>query len=280
MIVALDLELLAKVYFYFDKPVEYRLKDKNTIKINPISVKQSEIFLTSADILNIDKNASGSVEIIQMPYLQFICGLILSNEPQAKTFQQKLVNILGLCLGMNKPRFIVNEQNDKIELTDDEIGVRITHKDFDDIKRIIMYQNIIHFDDEYVNPELKQAMAEVDSLRNKTLIPPNLERKMAIITARTGLTKEYQEKMAYRAHSLLFEELCGDVDYSTKRPIALYAGKDSEVQWIFKKEKNKFDGYITDADKYTNSMGNGSIKSTVGDAVGNNLDNQFSSFNK
>jgi hypothetical protein len=86
--------------------------------------------------------------------------------------------------------------------------------------------------------------------------------------------------MTYRAHSLLFEEVCGEVDYTTTRPIALYGGKADDVRWIFKKEKNKFDGYITDADKYTNSMGNGSIKSTVGDAVGSSLDNQFNSFNK
>lgn len=39
----LNLDLYRKAYFYFDLPVEYKIKDK-TLFIYPITVKDSEIF--------------------------------------------------------------------------------------------------------------------------------------------------------------------------------------------------------------------------------------------
>lgn len=271
---AIDIEYLSKAYFCFDEPVIYTLKDKSNITINPVSVRQSEIFLTSIDILNIDKNALGSVEIIQMPHLQFIAGLVAEDAVS----RQKLVNILILCLGLKAPRLLI--EDGKTLLYDDNLKCKITHKDFDEIKRIILYQNIIHYDDEYVNPELKQSMAEVDALKNKNIELPNLERKMAIITAHCGISKKEQMDMTFRSHSLLFEEVCGEVNYTTTRPIALYGGEADKVEWVYKKKKGKFDGYYMDADKYTDSMGGGSIRSTDGATVGNSLNNQFNSFNK
>ena len=71
-----------------------------------------------------------------------------------------------------------------------------------------------------------------------------------------------------------------EVNYTTTRPIALYGGEADKVEWVYKKKKGKFDGYYSDADKYTNSMGSGSIRSDADVNIGNNLDNQFNSFNE
>ena len=71
----LNLDLYRKAYFYFDLPVEYKIKDK-TLFIYPITVKDSEIFLSSMSVIDIDKNASDSVEIIQMSYLAFIYNVL------------------------------------------------------------------------------------------------------------------------------------------------------------------------------------------------------------
>ena len=104
----IDIDFLSKKYFYFDEPVEYLLNDKNKLLIYPVSLKNSEIFLSSMDILNIDKNSSPSVEIIQMSYLKFLYFLMTQNT----IFISKLVNILILCLKLKKPEFIwENEKN-------------------------------------------------------------------------------------------------------------------------------------------------------------------------
>ena len=246
----IDIDFYKKAYFYFDKPVNYQIKDK-LIKIYPVAVEDSEVFLSSMSILMVDKNSSPSVEIIQMSYLEFIYKILFQDQTNIDRF----VNILKYCLHINSPYIGFNE-NDKPYLVDKENDILIGPKDFDNIRRLILYQNLIHYDDEYINPELKAAMNEVDELRNKGIDTPTIERRIAIITAHCGLSKKEQLKMTYRSHSLLFEEVYGEVEYITLRPIALFGGNGDKIDnWIYKKKKDKFDGYITDADKYSASMG-------------------------
>ena len=70
--VALDINLLAEIYFAFDKPVEYRLKCGQTLWITPIKVADEPVFNSSYKILDIDKNASSDVEDISMSYLKYL----------------------------------------------------------------------------------------------------------------------------------------------------------------------------------------------------------------
>lgn len=246
----IDLDFYKKAYFYFDKPVDYSIKDK-MIKIYPITVEDSEVFLSSMNILMVDKNSSPSVEIIQMSYLEFIYRILFQDQTNIDRF----VNILKYCLHINSP-YIGFDENNKPYLVDKENDILIGPKDFENIKRLILYQNLIRYDDEYVNPELKAMMNEIDELKNKGIDSPTIERRIAIITAHCGLSKQEQLKMTYRSHSLLFEEVYGEVEYTTLRPVALFDGNGDKIDnWIYKKKKDKFDGYVTDADKYSASMG-------------------------
>ena len=95
----LDFKLLEKAYFYFDKPVPYKLNNEKNVLIKPIYVPDEEIFLASANILQIDKNSSSSVEIIQMSYLDFLIDILLPAD-ESGTLCDKLYNILHLCLGI------------------------------------------------------------------------------------------------------------------------------------------------------------------------------------
>ena len=246
----IDIDFYKKAYFYFDKPVDYQIKDK-LIKIYPVAVEDSEVFLSSMNILMVDKNSSPSVEIIQMSYLEFIYKILFQDQTNIDRF----VNILNYCLHINSP-YVGFDENDKPYLVDKENDILIGSKDFDNIKRLILYQNLIHYDDEYINPELKAMMNEIDELKNKGIDSPTIERRIAIITAHCGLSKQEQLKMTYRSHSLLFEEVYGEVEYTTLRPNALFGGNGDKIDnWIYKKKKDKFDGYVTDADKYSASMG-------------------------
>lgn len=273
---SIDLDILARTYFYFDIPVNYKLNEK-VIQIYPVSVKDSEYFLSSINLFTVDKNSTPSVEIIQMSYLQFIFDVLL---PQKQENLQKLVNLLKLCLHINDPR--IKKESGKYVLVDGENNYSINGLQFEDIRRIILYQNLINFDDTYINPELKQAMAEVDELKNKGVEPISIERKMAIVSAHTGISKKEQMDMTYRSHSLLFEEVYGEVEYTTIYPVALFGGnKDNLDKWIYKKKKNKMDGYVTQVDKYTQSMGgNQNAIKNIGSQLGSSYLQQFNDFIK
>lgn len=270
----LNLDLYRKAYFYFDTPVEYAIKDK-VLYIYPITVKDSEIFLSSMSVISIDKNTSDSVEIIQMSYLAFIYNVLFQDEINVSKF----VNILKYCLHVEEPRIGFDDKGKAFLNIDNDI--LIGPKDFDNIRRIIMYQNLIHYDDEYINPEIKKMMAEVDAVKNAGIESPSIERKMAIITAHCGISKQEQMNMTYRSHSLLFEEVYGEVEFETTRPILLYAGKGNEIDhWIYKKKKDKYDGYMTDADSYAQSMGGdaNAIKTTLNTEQGDILSQQYNNF--
>ena len=273
----LNLDLYRKAYFYFDLPVEYKIQEK-TLFIYPVSVKDSEIFLSSQSVISIDKNAADSVEVIQMTYLDFIYKVLFQDQVNISKF----LNILKYCLHIENEAVEVGyDANNKPFLKDEDSDIEIKSKDFDNIRRIIMYQNLIHYDDEYVNPEIKKMMDEVDAVKNAGIDPPTIERKMAIITAHCGISKQEQMNMTYRSHSLLFEEVYGEVEFETTRPILLYAGKGNEIDhWIFKKKKDKMDGYVVDADSYAQSMGGdkSAIKTTSNTQFGDNLSQQYNNF--
>lgn len=280
ILVSVNIDFLTRTYFYFDKPVKYKL-DNGEIEIRPIDLQSSEIFLSSVGILNIDKNSMPDPKIIQMSYLQFLSEVILNkNSPSLQANIQQLLNILILCLNFKSPSIKYNEFN-RPYLYNELNNLSINSKQFDEIRQIILYQNIPNYDDSYINPDFKKAMLEQDELKNRNIEYPSLERKMAIITAHTGLPKKEQELMTYRSHCFLFNEVCGEIEFTTIRPIALFSdgGKNLE-HWIYKKKKDKFDGYVKSVDSYTKSMG-GEQSIKVSDMnLSDSYLNQFNSFNK
>lgn len=278
---AINFEALARQYFYFDDLVPFPLKCGKTLEIRPVFVRDSELFVASCDVIAIDKNSTSSVEIIQMSYLEFIAKVLAAEEVNIAKF----LNIVRICLGFTHPLWKMDERK-RINLYDAEMDITITAKEFEDIRRIILYQNLLDYDDSYISPVLKNAMEETNKLKNKGYVMPNLERRIAIITAHTGLSKREQLEMSYRSHALLFREVCGEVEFTTIRPAALSAGKAKDLEhWIYKKEKGKLDGYIMDANDYVKSMNGNNNKPGIRDVSGANtrgagLDEMFNNFNK
>ena len=259
---AVDIKFLENNYFCFDYDVPYIIDKKHSIIITPIKIPKSNLFLESIDILRFDKNSSSSIEIIQMSYLKFLLYLLF-NEELAEGYKLKLSIILSECIGLTDWEITLDEKG-RAFLVKEEL--KISAKQFDEISSIILHQNLPHYEDEYINPELKKNMEDRDRLLNKDIDTPNLERRMAIITAHTGLSKSKQMEMTMRSHQILFEEVYSEVEYTTIRPVALYAGKADDVHWIFKKKKNKLDGYVTSVEQYNKSMGGkGTVESKTVD---------------
>ena len=280
ILVSVNVDFLTRTYFYFDKPVKYKL-DNGEIEIRPIDLQSSEIFLSSVGILNIDKNSMPDPKIIQMSYLQFLSEVILNkNSPSLQDNIQQLLNILILCLDFKSPSIKYDKFN-RPHLYNELNNLSINSKQFDEIRQIILYQNIPNYDDSYINPDFKKAMFEQDELKNRNVEYPSLERKMAIITAHTGIPKKEQELMTYRSHCFLFNEVCGEIEFTTIRPIALFSdGGKSLEHWIYKKKKDKFDGYVKSVDSYTKSMGGEQSIKVSNMNLSDSYFNQFNSFNK
>lgn len=273
-LVSIEINVLQEIYFAHDKPVPYQLRDGNTLNILPVYVQDFAVFYHSVGILKIDKNALNKVEYIQMKYLQFLFEVMF---PQDKFYIQQFINIINLCLDLKKAMINADEHG-KVYIYDEEKQIKIDAKDFDEISRIIMYQNFYRYDDSYVNPDVQRAMREVDELKGKAYEEISLERKEAIIAAHTGISKKDLEEMTYRSFSMLFDEVCGEVEFTTTREIALFAGKGDEIEhWIYKKKKNKMDGYFVTTEQYAKSMGRKPTDIVQGDG---SVSSKYASFTK
>lgn len=273
-----DIDILAKAFFYTDKPVPYKLSEDNVVYINPVGLVDSETFVASCSILQIDKNALPSVEIIQMPYLDFLMRLVIPSD-ETKVQLDKFFNIMRLCTGWENWLPIVEENH--IILKNNETGATINHKQFDDIKRIILYQNLLGYDDSYVNPDIKKAIDETNELKMAAYKSVSLERKIAIVTAHCGLPKREQLEMTMRAHQLLFNECVDEVEFTTTRPIAVYAGKTNEMEhWIYKRKKDKYSDYVMSVEEYSKSIGGDSqVLKNTNSTRGDELDAMYNKAN-
>ena len=260
----IDIDVLSREYFWFDKPVPYLISDGQEILITPIMVEDSEMFLSWIDVISIDKNSLNDVKYISMSYLEFLVSNLLMSpiEQIAQASISKIINILKLCLNFNGAISIrFNERNKPFIVYEDK---KITPKQFEDIRRIILYQNIVGYDDEYINPDIKQMMDEMNEIKTRDIDYPNLERRMAIITAHTGLSKAEQMKMTYRSHTMLMKEVYGEVDYMSARTGIMVGNMFSKNRiefedWIYKKKRNKYEQYFTAEDSYNHSMGGGNV---------------------
>lgn len=275
----LNFEALGELYFAYDDPVPYQLKTGATLFIHPVLLKDSVIFIQSCDLLDIDKNSSSDVEAIQMSYLRYLSDRVLQHQDEqiAKASKQKLVNICILCLGMELPYLAKNERG-KLVLCDlKHEAIAVTEKEFEDVRRIIMYQNFADYDDEYIDPDLKKAMNEVKALKAAKFAPISTERRMNIVMAHCGYSKDAIKSMTYRAFNNLYTEVVGEVDFSATWPIALYAGKTKDVaHWIYRERKDKYSEYIKPLDEYKQSIGaDGKIRASGDTSNGDALDALF-----
>ena len=140
-------ELLQK-YLPFDKSVPYK-----DLLISPIRLKDIYDVQEILNILQIDKNNLGQIEFISMSKLRFILAVI-SNEVK---FQQELYTLLYKSLSIPDDDIINVYVNDDTEyliiggktydydIIDEDSAIKITAEDFDEIVRIILYQNIRFF---------------------------------------------------------------------------------------------------------------------------------------
>lgn len=277
----INIDFLKEAYFTFDKPVDFALSNGVKINIYPVNLENSMFFISSYGILDIDKNSSSDPEVISMSYLKFLLLKVLTEDNR----KQQFYNICHLCLHMDNPYLILNEDKKAVLIEVDKETktplFSINQKDFEDIKKIILYQNLFDYDDQYINPELKKAMKEQDELKAKNIAIPSLERRIAIISAHTGITQKQQFEMSMRSHSLLFKEVTGEVNYQATKAVSLFGNKNESVEWIYPKNKNKFDDYITTVEEYNKSFGgDGNIISTNENLKTNDMQNLFQQYEK
>lgn len=206
-----DIKTLELSYFSNGEPVPYKLKDGTIINIYPILVKDFPMYEWANQILQIRKNEINDIKIIQMTYLEFLLKETVNNNEVSK---YQLYYLLKLCLHENLIGILDDnnepyEKNGKqyIAIVDDDNNIKhtIVSKDFDEISKIILFQNDINYDDRYISPDMRKEIEQYYKLKYKDSTPPTIEKKKAFVISKTGISLNEINNMVFRMFDQVYQ---------------------------------------------------------------------------
>lgn len=260
----INIDDLTRRYFSLDKSVPYKLKCGEIVNIHPITVEEWGLFEICYDVLTFDKNSIDDIHIIQMSYLQFLLDIIFQQDDNCKN---KLVNILAMCLKIDSDKVVFGKVDGKCVIGIDYIldefgnciknGFNITPKDFDEIKSIILHQNICGYDDTKISEDIRKIMEDYYRLSNGNLEPVTLEDKLTFVGIECGMKKNEMFSMTYRDFSKRFSMLNEKLEYMINKPLETSGTVKfkSKIEGLFAKtKKNKFSQFFVDSDSVKNTI--------------------------
>lgn len=254
-----NVEELVEYYCTTDEPVPYK-----GLSIYPVKVKKYRDFLALYSILTIDKNQIPDIEIIQMSYLDFLLDVEFNDETildeqrglTKGIFQeQRFSALLQLCFQVEAKELKVKRMEGKHSVL--LIGeVEIDSKSFDEIIKIISFQNIYDYYDGYIDPEFKKTVDEYYAVKNKDLKAPSLEQKIAVVSSFTGFSKNQILEMTYREFETIFQLNMAKENYEIMRLAEIQGVKfDKPVKhWLYAPRHSKYEEAFTSYDGFKDKV--------------------------
>lgn len=254
-----DVKKYIQKYVDLDTPIPFK-----GLLIYPIYMSEYYDFEMAYDILCINKDSIPDINIIQMSYLDFLfkhaflnATMINSNYSVGMYYMEKFRLILCMCCKLEAEQIQIIQESGKFILILN--GVRINSQEFDELRRIILYQNLHDYSEEYVDPEVRKAVEDFYASKNKGIVMPQLEDKMAAISAVTGLTKKHFKEMTFREFDLLFEKCKRLVDYQIQATAAASGMVKYEKpieDWIYHKPHNPYEQVFSSYDNFKDKVQN------------------------
>lgn len=240
-------------YATLDEPVPYK-----SLLIYPVLVRDFFSFAAYYDVIQIDKDSIADPEIISMSYLKFLVEIVFKNDTIIDGTEftvgqinvDKFVLLMKLCFHLSDDDEIeISQENNRYYLYIK--GEKIKAKEFDEIIKIIMFQNVYDYFDDYINPDFKKAVDEYYAIKNKGLINPDLEAKMSAVTAMTGMKKKDFLDMTYREFENVFHSALNKMDYEIAHTAEMsgFVKFDKPIDhWVYQRKKNRYEDAFTSYD--------------------------------
>lgn len=250
-----DIKTLEILYFSNGYSVPYKLKSGEEIEIKPILVKDFEIYNYAKKILEINKNEINDLNIIQMSYLDFLISIVLRDKGKIN----ELCTLINLCFGEEYIYFGMKDGKSYLNICDENKNIKftITSKDFDDIKKIILYQNDYNYNDRYISQDVRKEYEEYCKLKYKEISSPSLEKMKAFVIGKNGYKLEEINNMTYRMFYLVYHSCVDSEIYIGSKIIQgsyKYDVKKEIMHPQFEKEKDPILEMFSDADAFKNKI--------------------------
>lgn len=234
-----DVKKYIEPYVTFSEPIPYK-----NLYIYPIKLNKYYEFISCVDILLFEKNKIPDINIIQMSYLKFLATKLINNEEmfddkikKGDIYSFKFFSLMALVFNVDISKInIAIDKNDVVYLkVDDEI---FTAQEFDDIKKIILFQNLNDYDDVQMSDDYKKVIEEYYSIKNKGMIVPTLEDKIDAVMAKTSYNEKSIKELTYRRFCRIFDKVVSYTEYVVG--CNGYTRKEPPENWIYKTNKQKY----------------------------------------
>ena len=235
----IDIKRLYEYNFTYDKPIQYK-----DLTISPVRMSEYLNYYIAVNCLLLKKNNIPDPKIISMSYLNYLFYLISSSKDN-EIYAHMLYEIFRICCGLSyeEVKYTIDEK-DKIKLY--LRNVEYNKKDFEEIKRIILYQNSPSYDDSYIDPNLEEAINEYNRLSSRDSGESTLEDQIICIMISTSLKIEDIENMTVRKFMRTIQKVDDKLEYQINKTASLSGMvefKQPITHWM-KSKNNKFSSLI------------------------------------
>ena len=245
-----DMEQLELIYFQNNKPVPYLLQCGVEILIYPIRLEDWSVFYSSLAVFTIEKVEYNDLDILKLPYIDFLKFLIKQND----VHEAMIYNVLSQSL--KEKNIAISQSNGKsiIAILDEEDSIKsiITSKEMEEIKKIILKQNIYNYNDRYISPDIKKEIEAYNKIRYKGVVQPNFEKEKVFVMSKSGMSEDALNKMYYRTFSLMFRMMVDNDIYFANKMLESspkYDVKEGSMHPLFAKEDDGISSAFTSSDK-------------------------------
>ena len=221
----------------FDDPIDYK-----GLLLYPVSIRKINKFLQSSSVIRIQKEYIPDKEIIKMSYLKF---LMTNIDKEKEEYGESLTfDLLALCFmicmrieEISIRLFISEDGKAKLILND----VEIDENEFDYLRKLILYQNLPNYDDELMNPDLKNDLEQADKIKNGGEETEDFEHLIANLVIGTGMNIDDVKNLPIRKFYIIGQVMDRKLHYSIykqasvggfvefKQPITHYLKKNIDL---------------------------------------------------
>lgn len=265
-----NLEYYQRKYFAKDLPIPYKLKCGYELTLYPILVNQWDLFEECLDIVLIDKNSINDAKIMSMSYLEFLKEIRFNIKEEIEKGYffgdnelNKLKQFFRICLKedyisiekvQNKYLVIIgglDEENDLV------LKATMTNKEFQEIVKIILFQNIKDYDDRKLDPEVQKIYNDYISLKQRDIHQPTFEEKLNYVLGITGKNVEEINNMTYRRFDGVFDSMVNRDEYIATKIIEAsekFKCDKTSIYFLYQKKKDKYADFIQDPQNLKNKI--------------------------
>lgn len=223
----------------FGKPTEYK-----SIKIYPIKINNMLEFYENVNCLTINKNKIPDVEVIKMSYLLFLITLS-QKEPEILEMLYRTLNMV-----LKDQKYELGFQNEKLKLKVNDII--ISDFDFDNIKNIILKQNLLNIE-QILDPELEKRLKEAEEFMSSRNKSATLEERIIAYHCVSGMKYEDIEQLTIYQFNKGLERMQLIKNFEVYTYPLLKGGSTNQIQdWLMHiEEKGRYDHLLISESQFS-----------------------------